>query len=458
MLERFKDHLLSSQLIPVGARVLLGYSGGADSTCLLHLLAACQVDVVAAHLHHGQRPEADEELARCQAFAEQLDVPFASGRADVPAIGQSLKIGFEEAGRNARYSFFDQAAHQTECSLIATAHTLTDHSETVIFHLARGSGLAGLAGISARRDNIVRPLLGFSRDETRQYCIDHQLWFHDDPANGDVNFSRARIRHRILPEIRAINPMADLAIARLAKIVAEEDQFLNGMAAAALEQADLPLNGPLRFLTHDIEICLDQTRLLSLPAVLLKRAVRVLTQALGGDLTYEQTQALCSGLVAQPKGSVTAEGGTVVLDWDGTVLNAIAAQVAESFRFPITNPGETIADDLGWKIVAYESGANSKAISRTDLTQQFDLSLIKGSLYFRSAKLGEKIQPTGFKGHRLISDLLSEARLTLLARHRIPIICDMVGPIWIPGVCTDDRVRKISERETVLTIRFEAIS
>ncbi len=217
MQERFRRHLASSGLIPDGARVLVGYSGGADSTCLLHLLVTMGFDVVAGHLHHGQREEAERELRLCEAFSAQLGVPIVTGRADVPRLSSDLGIGLEEAGREARYAFFRQAAFQTESVLVATAHTRTDLVETMLHNMARGSGLTGISGIPDRRDNIVRPLLPFSREETRAYCEERGFWFHDDPANQDLSFSRARIRHRILPELRAINPSADAALLRLAE-------------------------------------------------------------------------------------------------------------------------------------------------------------------------------------------------------------------------------------------------
>src|SRR5262249_8194209 len=162
---------------------------------------------------------------------------------------------------------------------IATAHTRTDHIETVLLNLSRGAGLNGMAGIPAKRENIVRPLLIFTREQTRGYCSDRGFWFHDDPANEDLSFSRARVRHRILPDLRATNPAAEQAISKLAEIADEEDRFLNGMAAAALEQSEAPLNGQLGFLTTDCEAAFDRDKLLGLPSVLFRRAVRLACQA-----------------------------------------------------------------------------------------------------------------------------------------------------------------------------------
>ncbi len=450
MLDRFRKHLAQSGLIPEGSSVLVGYSGGADSTCLLHLLREVCIDVAAGHLHHGQRAEADQELKLCEAFCQELGIPFLSGRADVPRMSKDMKIGLEEAGRHARYAFLKNAAFRLQCGLIATAHTQSDHVETVLLNLTRGSGLHGLGGIPARRDNIVRPLLAFSRDETRAYCDERGLWYHDDPANADISFSRARVRHRVLKELRAINPSVDVAITRTAEIAGEEDGFLNGMAAAALEQSELALNGDLRFLTIDCEAAFDRHKLGHLPPVLFKRACRLAVEALGAQLDYGQTEALLS---LSDKGSVTAEEGKVVIEWTPDTLTVRRLDGDTLFRHPITVPGETISDDFGWTITAALSGALVES-DRRGMTAAIDPKKLKGQLYFRTAQPGDQMQPLGFEGHRKLADLLSDAKLTRAARTRLPIICDMVGPIWAPGVCLSGRVAATSGTGNVLLLQF----
>ena len=214
-LEEFEEQLAAAGIWPAEGRVIVGYSGGADSTSLVHLLAGAGREFIAAHLHHGMRPEADRELELCAAFCESLGVPFASGRADVPALAVERRVGLEEAGRIARYTFLQQVARQFEATKIATAHTRTDHVETVLLHLIRGSGRRGLGGIAAESGYVIRPLLRFERTETVAYCAHHGLWFHDDPANVDDRFARSRLRNRVFPVLRALNPAVEDAIAAL---------------------------------------------------------------------------------------------------------------------------------------------------------------------------------------------------------------------------------------------------
>jgi len=435
--ERFLAHWQSEEWVLPGATVLVGYSGGADSTALLTLLKECGVDVVAAHLHHGMRPEADAEADACAAYAESLGIPFVIGRADVPGLATDRKIGLEEAGREARYAFFRQAALQTGADSVATGHTADDHAETVLLHLLRGAGLRGLSGIPAKRDNIIRPLLPFRRAETRDFCTERGLWFHDDPANDDLRFTRSRLRHRIAPELTEIQPAWVECVARAAALIAEEDGFLNGAAAAALERAEQPLNGPLRFLTQHDEVAFRRPELTHLPRVLFRRAIRLAVEAVGGSLDYHQTEAVADGMFL-PKGSVTDEGQRVRVEWDDERVHVRSAVPSPSFRHPLEFPGATDAESLGWRLEVEESERTERP-PRAALTAWFDRDRLKGPLWFRSAQDGDRISPLGFDGHRKVRDLMAEAGLTKAARERLPVVGDLLGILWVPGVCLDNR-------------------
>lgn len=449
MLDRFKNHLDSTGLLrdsdfgvsgSRGPRILVAYSGGADSTCLLHLLCRLEYDVVAAHLHHGMRASADKELGLCQAFAQELNIPFIAGRADVPLMSRELKLSLEEAGRNARYAFFRNASMQSESQLIATGHTQSDLVETVIFNLARGTGMTGLSGIPEARENIVRPLLPFTREETRAYCESEGLWFHDDPANVDVNNRRSRIRLNIAPELAELNPDYSASIARTAGLIGEEDRFLNGMAAAALEQAELQPDHALGFIGSPFEASFSAAKLAHLPPVLLKRAIRLAIRAVGGELDFEQTHAIAEQLLHEP-GSITAEGGTATADWNDEMFRVRDLTVVAPFRYPLTFPGETASDELGWMITAEPVEPTGEIAARNALVADFSADEIKGSLYFRNAQSGDQMQPSGFAGRRMLADLMSEAKLSSAIRQRLPIVCDLIGPLWAPGVCYDQRLR-----------------
>jgi tRNA(Ile)-lysidine synthase len=261
----------------------------------------------------------------------------------------------------------------------------------------------------------------------------------------------------VLPELRHVNSALDASITRLSKVASEEDRFLNGMAAAALEQAEITLNGDLGFLSKDVEVSFRRSLLETLPAVLFRRAIRLAFEALGGPVDYDQTLKIQEGLTSTLRGSITAEGGTVVGEWteDALIVRSLVPSVP--YRYSLTIPGETISDEFGWKFVAHEKPFDQVFPVRASLKTFVDAGQMKGSLYFRTAKHGDTISPLGFPGTRKLSDLMSEAGLTLAARSRLPIVCDMLGPIWIPGVALSDRVKPKPETTKTLVISFEPL-
>ncbi|MCW5940476.1 MAG: tRNA lysidine(34) synthetase TilS [Fimbriimonadaceae bacterium] len=430
-----------------GTCALVGLSGGADSVCLTHLLVGRGVSIVAGHLHHGQRVEAQGELEACARFAEELGVPFVSGRAEVPRLAQDLKMGLEEAGRVARYQFFEQASRQTGCEFILTAHTLDDHVETVLLNLTRGCGLSGIAGIPARRGRIVRPLLDVRRSETRGYCRERGLWFHDDPANFDPTYSRVRIRQLVVPELERVNPQVHAAVARLAHLADQDDQLLNGISARMLEACERPLNGPLRFLTQDCEVAFDQQALAKEPPALVSRGLRLAVGALGGELDFSQTKTVLQSLDKGEPGSVTATGGGIETVWDGESVHVLKRLPEEFYRHPLTIPGETESLDFGWRIVAHEVPPEIPRPLPGRLEAVIDADVVAGGLVIGPSRPGDTIAPLGLGGTKKLSDVYREMGLTEGARRRLPVVWDDTGSVWVPGGPLSERFR-VTENST----------
>lgn len=453
---RLKDQLASNlaRLAGPGKRLIVGYSGGADSTCLLHLLHGLGYEVIAAHLHHGLREEADSELRLCEAFAEELGFDFVPAYADTSQISRDHGVGLEEAGRQARYELFRRVCFQFQADHVLTAHTKDDVAETVLLNLIRGTGLKGLAGIPEQRDNILRPMLFASRQETRQHCQDHGLWFHEDPANFDRSVPRSQIRHEILPKLELAHPGAGDNIIRLAEIARKEDDFLTGATAAVLEQCETPLNAPIEFLTRDLESAFDLARFRAFPEVLQARALRLVAQWVGGEMDFDQTNRILKSIQVQEDGSEVLQGGSARCNWTASRLHFESLDSTETFRTPIECPGETLADAFGWRLEAILSSDRTPLKDRLNLDVKVDPLKVKGNLYIRSAEAGDRIQPLGMDGTKLLSDLYQEMRWTQLARRRIPVLCDLVGPIWIPGSTLSHRVRLDEESKGALNLRF----
>ncbi len=222
-----------------GATLVLAVSGGPDSVALLHLAvraaAAARWHLRVAHLDHGLRPESVDDARFVAAAASALGLPVDLRRTDVAAIAAERGAGLEEAGRVARYAYFGELLAAAPTSAMAmTAHTLDDQAETVLLHLARGSGLAGLTGIAARRGQVVRPLLGMRRAALRRALDAEGIAYRLDASNADRRFARNRARADLVPLLEALHPGAATAVARSARLVAADAAALEELAATHL--------------------------------------------------------------------------------------------------------------------------------------------------------------------------------------------------------------------------------
>ncbi|MSR56761.1 MAG: tRNA lysidine(34) synthetase TilS [Planctomycetaceae bacterium] len=227
--------------------VLIGVSGGADSVALLRGLLSLGDDlrpiVQVAHLNHKLRgATADADAVWLKRLCETLAVPLTIGIADVAQAARDAGRGIEEAARDERYRFLEQTARQLGCRAIAVAHTADDQAETILHHILRGTGLAGLSGMPAERPlpggaRLIRPLLAARRADVLNYLQQIGQDFREDESNQDEKFTRNRLRRRVLPELaREFNPQLIDALGRLGQQASQTQAALTDCAAGWLDR------------------------------------------------------------------------------------------------------------------------------------------------------------------------------------------------------------------------------
>jgi len=234
-------------MLPHGITIVAGLSGGADSVALLHWLhtaaqAKNPIYLTAAHLNHGLRgEESDQDEAFCTALCARLGIPLHVKRVDIAALAATEGIGIEEAGRSARYAFFEELAQQNPGTKIALAHTLSDRMETMLLNMRRGAALRGLCSIPPVRalgDSavVIRPLIECSRAQVEAYCAEHHLDFRTDSSNFELTYRRNQIRLEALPALH----LNDNAMRRMFRALEADEQFLLREAGRRSQEADLP--------------------------------------------------------------------------------------------------------------------------------------------------------------------------------------------------------------------------
>jgi tRNA(Ile)-lysidine synthase len=264
MLERVREGML----LPAGKPAVAMLSGGRDSVCLLDLtvrLLGSEL-VTALHVNYGLREDSDEDEAHCRRLCERLGVRLEVERPRRPEGAGNLQAW----ARDTRYAAAAALALPHEAA-IATGHTADDQVETILYRLASSPSRRALLGMRPRDGNLVRPLLGFSREETTRYCEERGLSWRDDPTNEEVGYARNRIRHRLLPALTEIHPAAARNVLRTAELLRDEAEVLDALVEAELRGSDG---------SGDDTIPLD--RLAELPAPLRRLVVQQLADRAAG--------------------------------------------------------------------------------------------------------------------------------------------------------------------------------
>ena len=236
MKNRVLETIKKYNLIENGDKIVLGVSGGPDSISMLNILNDIRndrnlhmsFDIIVAHVNHMIREEAKEDEKFVKDFCNKIDVPFYSTSIDVQKIANNNKMGTEEAGRNARYEFFDEILTKTNSNKIAIAHNKNDKVETMIMNVLRGSGTAGLKGIEPIKNNkYIRPLIECERNEIEQYCKENNIDARIDRTNFENIYTRNKIRNVVIPYIKnEFNPNIIKTMDRLSQLIKEEDEYL----------------------------------------------------------------------------------------------------------------------------------------------------------------------------------------------------------------------------------------
>ena len=234
--EKVLETIKKYDLIQSGDKLVLGVSGGPDSMCMLNVLLEIKKDVsnpldfeiIVAHINHMIRQEAEEDAEYVEEYCKKNDIEFYKKSIDVKEMANNKKIGLEEAGREARYTFFDEVLKKVGANKIAIAHNKNDNAETVLMNLFRGTGISGLKGILPCNGIYIRPIIECERKDIEEYCEKNNLNPRIDKTNFDTLYTRNKIRNVVIPYLKKeINPNIVEGINRLSELIYEEEEYFN---------------------------------------------------------------------------------------------------------------------------------------------------------------------------------------------------------------------------------------
>ncbi len=422
MLDQFRKHITQKFPESFCGKTLLAVSGGVDSMVLLHLYNALKLDFAVAHCNfqlRGNESDLDEKLV--EDFCQNNNISFFVERFDTMQIVENRKISIQIAARKLRYSWFKQICTDFNYQFIATAHHLDDQAETFLINFTRGTGIDGLVGIPEKNENIIRPLLSFSREEILNYATDNEVEWREDASNATTKYLRNKMRHLVLPVLKEENvEFLKSFINTLNNL--KHTQFLANEAVAFFEKECV------KKMDDQLKIDLEK-------AFNFKNYLHYLLEVLKpyGFSSVGEIKKICNS----DSGKVLKNDGFTILK-NRKELIVFKEKKADNDFFCIKS--KTDVSDLPFfmKITEIEKEEFNADIS----TIFVNSDLLQWPLVLRRKKTGDFFQPFGMKGMKKVSKFFKDEKLSKLQKDNMWILENGDGTIiWIVGLRADDRFK-----------------
>ena len=405
---------------------IVALSGGADSVALLLLLKEHGFNVHAAHCNfHLRGDESDRDEAFCVELCQRLGVELHRAHFDTREYAELHKVSIEMAARELRYKWFEQLRQDIGAAGICVAHHRDDSVETVLLNLVRGTGLRGLTGIQPRNGNILRPLLCVSRAEIEAFLAKKRQKYVTDSTNWEADVQRNVVRLAVLPLLKRLNPAVAENIQRTAENLAEAQQVLNVAIANInsgniLNLSDLENYGSSEYLAFEwlkkYGFNGDQVR-----QILDAETGKIVSSAMGYDVLKDRGRLIVEPALQPFKPMRIPEEGTYVLD--------------EDKRFSVR------------KKPVY--------VSKEPHIVTLDAAKIQFPLTIRRVEEGDWMQPYGMKGRKLLSDLMTDLKMTVFEKRRQLVVVDNQGVVvWAVGLRVADFVAVTEVTNEVFELTF----
>ncbi len=455
IVETVRKSILKYRMIEPGEKAVVAVSGGADSVCLLDIMARLSknlnINLIVAHYDHGLRKSEDEfETQFVYRIAASLGLPFETEKASGLHCGMP---SLEERAREARYEFLERVRIKSDARKIALGHTMNDQAETVLMRLLRGSGPSGLSGIPpVRGKNIIRPLIDVKREEIIKYLDSRCLDFVSDSSNINKKYMRNSIRLELMPLMLKHQPQLIENLSRLSNILRDENSILDAWAE---EWAD---KNVLFESAKDISIGLEDFNSLLTPLKyrvirhILKRLLKNLRRVDYRHLVYVTHLAESN----RSQSSIDMPNGiSVKKSYDRLIFQLSNEARSFEYCYSLERAGKVHIEETGQTISAEEIEWDSGKELFEDIgesTALLDAEKLNYPLIIRNIRPGDRFVPLGMTGTKKIKDFFIDLKLPSEKRHDIPIITSDKNIIWICGYRIDDRYKVTNRTKRVLKI------
>jgi len=424
MIQKIRNYIKKRELLNIGNKIIVGFSGGVDSVVLLHILHNLGYNCIAAHCNfhlRGEESDRDEQFA--SEFADSLCLPFIKQDFDTQSVAKERGISIEMAARDLRYQWFAELKENQKADAIAVAHHRDDNIETLLLNLIRGTGIKGLTGIRPQNGSIVRPLLCVSRDEILQYAKKKNLPFINDSSNEQEVIIRNKIRLQLIPLLETINPSVREAIVRTIDNLDEVEKIYEAEVKKAIS---------LVYNKDKERISIPLLKTFPSPESVLFELLK--NYGFGEEVIRE----IYNSMDSQPGKMFCSSRYFIVKDREYFLLSPIVVKEEKEYliqknekflEFPLRMEISLLVNDLNAEI---EKNANVACLDFDKL--QFPLKL-------RRWKTGDKFMPYGMKNFQKLSDFFSNQKFSKIQKENTWLLFSGKEIVWVVNHRIDERFK-----------------
>jgi tRNA(Ile)-lysidine synthase len=437
MIKKFSKYNFENDLFKETDKVLLTVSGGKDSMMMLNVFIQQNLSFGVAHCNFKLRGEdANNDQLFVKAYCEKNNIAFHTIDFNTQDYATINGISIQMAARELRYNWFEEIREENSYQYIATAHHKNDVAETILINLTKGTGLAGLHGISNKAGKVIRPLLCFTRNEIDEFTKENDILFKEDLSNADVKYTRNLIRHRILPELEKVNS------AIVETLNTEANQFLGD---EKIIEDKINLDKKRLFVPNDDGFKIEIQELNKLSP--LKSYLYHFLKEYNFNIT--NVSDIISGLEKQSGKIYYSSTHQILKDRNFLLLNKIENNSFESIQI-------YSIEELPFN---YELIQNTKSLSiqKSNRFAYLDADKIKFPLVLRGWENGDSFQPLGMKGMKKISDFLIDNKISVFDKKGTKVLTQNESIVWLVGCRIDDKFKITPKTKRVIILSISSV-
>ncbi len=466
MTESIINRIKETKFVDGGDSILIGFSGGPDSVCLLHALhqlsEPLSLKLYAAHLnHHLRGMDSNEDAAFAVNFSREREIVCLVKSVDVVKYAEKHGMSLETAGRACRYQFFEEVAVKVKADKIALGHHRNDQAETLLMNLIRGTGLEGLTGMPPVRGKIIRPLIRCSRKEIEDYCHRLALPYRVDHTNKETAYFRNKVRIHLIPQLETYQPKVLESIGKTAELLEQDKAYFEEVVSRKFQEIVVKTNRD--------HIKLDRTKLEGCHPAILSRVLRKAYYSLeksGQTLQYDQLIGIIEGLskgktekTYQLPGKIAVLLRRQEVYFTGEAFHPSdhdhAKKTGEMQPISLKIPGITNLPSkkgsIHCEVLNVEKVTKT---SRDPFCQMFDMDLLPINTVLRNRREGDWIKPLGMTGTKKLKDFLIDQKIPLDERNKTLLLACGQEILWIVGHRISESIKISKKTRKVVRMHY----